>query len=101
MKSFLKMCEKWHTSRPFGEKRRVPQESLSKMNNFDFLNDLGVKSIELHFSGDIDDYSRLAAMSDILRANYGTNPWQEHDQVVTSVSWVSVVEAKANTSAAA
>lgn len=30
--------------------------------------------------------------SDILRANYGTNPWQDHDQVVTSVSWVSVVE---------
>ncbi|MCU0780743.1 MAG: SNF2-related protein, partial [Akkermansiaceae bacterium] len=30
--------------------------------------------------------------SDILRANYGTNPWQDHDQVVSSVSWVSVVE---------
>lgn len=30
--------------------------------------------------------------SDILRANYGSNPWQDHDQVVTSVSWVSRVE---------
>jgi len=29
---------------------------------------------------------------DVLRANYGQNPWQERDQVVTSVSWVSVVE---------
>ena len=29
---------------------------------------------------------------DILRANYGSNPWQEKDQVVTSVSWVSVVD---------
>jgi superfamily II DNA or RNA helicase len=29
---------------------------------------------------------------DVLRANYGQNPWQEHDQVVTSVSWVSIVE---------
>jgi superfamily II DNA or RNA helicase len=29
---------------------------------------------------------------DVLRANYGQNPWQEHDQVVTSVSWVSVVD---------
>ena len=28
----------------------------------------------------------------VLRANYGQNPWQEHDQVVTSVSWVSIVE---------
>lgn len=28
----------------------------------------------------------------VLRANYGQNPWQEHDQVVTSVSWVSLVE---------
>jgi superfamily II DNA or RNA helicase len=27
--------------------------------------------------------------SDVLRANYGSNPWQEKDQVVTSVSWVS------------
>jgi len=27
-----------------------------------------------------------------LRANYGQNPWQEHDQVITSVSWVSIVE---------
>jgi superfamily II DNA or RNA helicase len=30
--------------------------------------------------------------SDVLRANYGMNPWQEHDQVVASVSWVSKVE---------
>ncbi|HEV2970537.1 MAG TPA: DUF3883 domain-containing protein [Pirellulales bacterium] len=29
---------------------------------------------------------------DVLRANYGQNPWQEKDQVITSVSWVSVVE---------
>ncbi len=29
---------------------------------------------------------------DVLRANYGQNPWQEHDQVITSVSWVSLVE---------
>ncbi len=26
---------------------------------------------------------------DVLRANYGTNPWQDKNQVVTSVSWVS------------
>ena len=30
--------------------------------------------------------------SDILRANYGSNPWQEKNQVVTSVSWVSRIE---------
>src|SRR5258706_1244090 len=30
--------------------------------------------------------------SDVLRANYGSNPWQEKNQVVTSVSWVSRVE---------
>ncbi len=29
---------------------------------------------------------------EILRANYGSNPWQERDQVVTSVSWVSRIE---------
>lgn len=29
---------------------------------------------------------------DVLRANYGMNPWQEKNQVITSVSWVSVVE---------
>lgn len=29
---------------------------------------------------------------DVLRANYGQNPWQEKDQVITSVSWVSVME---------
>lgn len=27
-----------------------------------------------------------------LRANYGQNPWQEHDQVITSVSWASLVQ---------
>lgn len=26
---------------------------------------------------------------DVLRANYGTNPWQDKSQVITSVSWVS------------
>jgi superfamily II DNA or RNA helicase len=30
--------------------------------------------------------------SDVLRANYGVNPWQERDQVITSVSWVSTIE---------
>src|SRR6266508_2926672 len=30
--------------------------------------------------------------SDVLRANYGTNPWQERNQVITSVSWVSRIE---------
>jgi SNF2 family DNA or RNA helicase len=30
--------------------------------------------------------------SDVLRANYGMNPWQERNQVVTSISWVSKVE---------
>lgn len=30
--------------------------------------------------------------SDVLRANYGQNPWQEVDQAITSVSWVSRVE---------
>jgi superfamily II DNA or RNA helicase len=29
--------------------------------------------------------------SDVLRANYGMNPWQEKNQVITSVSWVSRV----------
>ena len=29
---------------------------------------------------------------DVLRANYGQNPWQEKNQVITSVSWVSVIE---------
>jgi SNF2 family DNA or RNA helicase len=29
---------------------------------------------------------------DVLRANYGQNPWQERRQVITSVSWVSIVE---------
>jgi len=30
--------------------------------------------------------------SDLLRANYGTNPWQETNQVITSVSWVARIE---------
>ena len=30
--------------------------------------------------------------SDVLRANYGSNPWQERNQIITSVSWVSRVE---------
>ena len=30
--------------------------------------------------------------SDILRANYGSNPWQDKNQIVTSVSWVSRIE---------
>jgi SNF2 family DNA or RNA helicase len=30
--------------------------------------------------------------SDILRANYGSNPWQDIDQCITSVSWVSRIE---------
>jgi superfamily II DNA or RNA helicase len=29
---------------------------------------------------------------DVLRANYGMNPWQEKSQVLTSVSWVSRVD---------
>ncbi len=29
---------------------------------------------------------------DVLRANYGTNPWQDKKQVITSVSWVSRVD---------
>ncbi len=29
---------------------------------------------------------------DVLRANYGSNPWQEKNQVITSVSWVSLQE---------
>jgi len=30
--------------------------------------------------------------SDLLRATYGTNLWQERNQVITSMSWVSIVE---------
>lgn len=29
---------------------------------------------------------------DILRANYGVNPWQEKNQVITSVAWASRIE---------
>jgi SNF2 family DNA or RNA helicase len=29
---------------------------------------------------------------EVLRANYGQNPWQERDQVITSLSWVSLIE---------
>ena len=39
--------------------------------------------------------------SDVLRANYGSNPWQDKNQVITSVSWVSRIEdAKESCSAA-
>jgi SNF2 family DNA or RNA helicase len=30
--------------------------------------------------------------SDVLRATYGANPWQDIDQAITSVSWVSRIE---------
>jgi len=30
--------------------------------------------------------------SDVLRANYGQNPWQERSQLITSISWVSRIE---------
>ncbi len=30
--------------------------------------------------------------SDVLRANYGSNPWQESNQLITSVSWISRIE---------
>ncbi len=29
---------------------------------------------------------------DVLRANYGSNPWQDRHQVITSISWVSRIE---------
>jgi len=29
---------------------------------------------------------------DVLRANYGSNPWQDRNQVITSVSWASVID---------
>lgn len=29
---------------------------------------------------------------DVLRANYGSNPWQDKNQLITSVSWVSRVD---------
>uniref|UniRef100_A0A832A6H9 DEAD/DEAH box helicase n=1 Tax=Desulfacinum infernum TaxID=35837 RepID=A0A832A6H9_9BACT len=29
---------------------------------------------------------------EVLRSTYGTNPWQEKNQVITSVSWVSRIE---------
>jgi superfamily II DNA or RNA helicase len=29
---------------------------------------------------------------DVLRANYGSNPWQERHQVITSISWVSRID---------
>ncbi len=29
---------------------------------------------------------------DVLRAGYGSNPWAEHDQVITSVSWISRID---------
>jgi superfamily II DNA or RNA helicase len=30
--------------------------------------------------------------SDVLRSTYGTNPWQDRNQVITSVSWVARIE---------
>ena len=30
--------------------------------------------------------------SDVLRANYGANPWQDKNQLITSISWVSRVQ---------
>ncbi|EQD79142.1 helicase domain protein, partial [mine drainage metagenome] len=30
--------------------------------------------------------------SDVLRANYGSNPWQDKNQVITSVAWVSRID---------
>ena len=30
--------------------------------------------------------------SDVLRANYGSNPWQDKNQVIASVSWVSRID---------
>src|SRR5437899_1504247 len=30
--------------------------------------------------------------ADVLRTNYGMNPWQERNQVVTSISWVSRID---------
>jgi len=30
--------------------------------------------------------------SDVLRTNYGQNPWQDRNQLITSVSWVSRIE---------
>jgi len=29
---------------------------------------------------------------DVLRANYGSNPWQEKSQVITSLHWVSIMQ---------
>ena len=29
---------------------------------------------------------------EVLRANYGSNPWQDRNQVITSISWVSRIE---------
>jgi len=30
--------------------------------------------------------------SDVLRATYGANPWQDINQIITSVSWISRIE---------
>ena len=30
--------------------------------------------------------------SDVLRTNYGQNPWQDRNQLITSISWVSRIE---------
>ena len=37
-----------------------------------------------------EDFSVIR--SDVLRANYGQNPWQDVDQAITSISWVSRID---------
>jgi len=34
----------------------------------------------------------LIIKGDVLRSNYGANPWQENNMVITSISWVSCIE---------
>jgi superfamily II DNA or RNA helicase len=34
----------------------------------------------------------IVVRSDVLRSNYGTNPWQDINQIITSVSWVSRID---------
>lgn len=41
---------------------RFVQTHGTNLHNLNFLKDLGVKTMELHFSGDINDYSGLAAI---------------------------------------
>lgn len=37
-----------------------------------------------------DDFEIISGQ--VLRANYGSNPWQERNQVITSMAWVSRIE---------